>query len=299
MVISSRSLYRVIFVQSCPSNIMPLTVVPNLLLLPFESARLGRFIKNIDHPLEGYHEPFASTAPTPIVSQFEYAGYSQQGSRAGFGSSLTALFSAAFSRRSSSRVRVEPRCCKTYSLDNSDAWFDRAISHEETKKWIEKSAIRGSKMFIIVGICTFTDTRFVQTSVEEEEIQGQATAPVSISLAAAGAVVPLAGLVDPSVHGDYGKFASNGTRIFAPGEKICAIQYREIRYKWLSSRVTENLQLSKTRQWSCTEGDRRDAYEDEGDDEEDVIEVDFEDAENLGDGWTATESEEGLIYARG
>jgi hypothetical protein len=29
-----------------------------------------------------------------------------------------------------------------------------------------------------------------------------------------------------------------------------------------------------------------------------VIEVDLEDAENLGDGWTATESEEGLIYAR-
>jgi hypothetical protein len=55
---------------------MPLTVVPNLLLLPFESARLGRFIKNINHPLEGYYEPFPSTAPTPIVSQFEYASYS-------------------------------------------------------------------------------------------------------------------------------------------------------------------------------------------------------------------------------
>ena len=277
---------------------MPLTVVPNLLLLPFESARLGRFIKNIDHPLEGYHEPFASTAPTPIVSQFEYAGHSQQGSRAGFGSSLTALFSAAFSRRSSSRVRVEPRCCKTYSLDNSDAWFDRALSHEETKKWIERSAIRGSKIFMIVGICTFTDTRFVQTSVKEEELQGQATAPVSLSLAAAGAVVPLAGLVDPSVRGDSGNFAGNRSLIFAPGEMICAIQYREMRYKWLSSRVIENLQLSKTRQWSCTEGERRDAYADEGDDDEDVIEVGMEEAESSGDEWTTVESDIGLICVR-
>jgi hypothetical protein len=111
-------------------------------------------------------------------------------------------------------------------------------------------------------------------------------------------VVPLAGLVDPSVHGDFGKFSSNGTRIFAPGEKICAIQYREIRYKWLSSRVIENLQLLKTRQWSCTEGESRDAYTDEGDDDEDVIEVDIEEAESLGDGWTTAEYDGGLICVR-
>lgn len=195
-------------------------------------------------------------------------------------------------------MHVEPRFFKTYALDNSDAWFDRAISHEETKKWIERAAIRGSKMFMVVGIWTMTDTQFFQTSVKEQESQGQATVPVSLSLAAAGAVAPLAGLVDPSAHGDFSSFASNGTRIFAPGEQICAIQFRRIKYKWLSSRVIKNLQLSKSRQWSCIEGDRRDAYEDEDDDDEDAIEVDIKDAEKLGDGWTAAESEEGFIYVR-
>jgi hypothetical protein len=211
---------------------------------------------------------------------------------------LTALFSAAFSKLSSTGVHVEPTWCKTYTLDNSDSWFDRAISLDETKKWIEKAAIRSSKLSMVVSIWTLTDTRFLQTSVREQESQAQATAPVSLSLAAVGAVVPLAGVVDPSAYGEFGSFASNGMRIFAPSEQICAVQYRQIRYKWLSSRVVKNLQLSKTRKWSCTEGHRRDAYEDEGDDEEDVIEVDFEDAENLGDGWIATESEQGLIYVR-
>jgi hypothetical protein len=276
---------------------MPITVVPNSLLLPFEAARLGRFINNIDQPLEGYYEPFHSEAPTPIVSQFDYAEHNQQGSRASFGSSMTTLFSAAFSKRSSSQVHVEPTCCKTYALDNSDAWFDRAISDEETKKWIERAAIRGNKVFIIVGICTLTDARFVQTSVKEQESQGRATAPV-LSLAAAGAVLPFAGLVDPSVHGDFCNFASNGTRFFAPGEKICAIQYREIRYKWLSSRVVQNLQLLKTRQWYCTEGNRRNVYMDEGDDNEDMIEVDIAEAESLGDGWTTAESDGGVIHVR-
>jgi hypothetical protein len=116
---------------------------------------------------------------------------------------------------------------------------------------------------MIVGFCTMTDTQFVQTSAREQGTQGQATAPVSLSLAAAGAVVPFAGLVDPSVQGGFASFAGNKTRIFAPGEQICTIKYREVKY-----------------------------------DDENVITVDIKDVENLGDEWTAAESEEGFIYVR-
>jgi hypothetical protein len=278
----------------------PLAVIPSSLLLPLEALRLGRFVTSIDQPLEGYHEPTFATPPTPIANEFDYAEHNQQISTATFGSSITTLFSTAFSKRAASQVRIEPRCFKTYTLDNSDAWFDEAIGHEETQRWIEKSAIRGRKMYMIVGICTLTDTRFRKTSAQEQGLQGQATAPVGLSLAAAGAIVPLAGLVDPSIQGDFASFASNGTRIFAPGEQICTIKYREVGHKWLSSRNLKNLQLSKTRQWSCMEGHMRDAYEDGDDDEdaEDMIEVDMKDAEELGDGWTAAESEEGFIYVR-
>jgi hypothetical protein len=110
-------------------------------------------------------------------------------------------------------------------------------------------------------------------------------------------VVPFAGLVDPSVQGGFASFAGNKTRIFAPGEQICTIKYREVKYKWLSSRTPENSRLSKTRQWSCIGWDRRDAY-DNDDDDENVITVDIKDVENLGDEWTAAESEEGFIYVR-
>jgi hypothetical protein len=271
---------------------------PRSLLLPFESVRLGRFVKSIDEPLEGYHKPASAKAPTSIMNEFNYTEHNQQGSSASFGSSLTALFSTAFSKRSGSEVRVEPRCCKAYALDNSDAWFDEAISREETKKWIERAAIRGSKIYMVVGIYTLTDTRFSRIYTGEQETQGQGTAPISLSLAAAGIVVPLAGLIDPSVQGTYSSSASNDTRIFAPREQICTVKYRKLKHKWLSSRVGENSKLSKTRQWSCIDGGRRDAYEDEDEDEEDMIEVDFEDAEKLGDERTAAESEEGVIYIR-
>jgi hypothetical protein len=101
-------------------------------------------------------------------------------------------------------------------------------------------AIRRRKIYMIVGFCTMTDTQFVQTSAREQGTQGQATAPVSLSLAEAGAVVPFAGLVDPSIQGGSASFVSNETRIFAPGEQICTIKYREVKYKWLSSRTLKN-----------------------------------------------------------
>ena len=278
---------------------MPLTIIPNSLLLPLQTLRLGRFVTSIDQPLESYHQPPFTTPSAEIVSESDYAERSQQGLRASFGASVTSLFSTTFSRRAESHVRVEPRVFKDYALDNSEARFDEAVALPDTRKWIENAAIRGRKIYMIVGLCTMTDTRFVQTSAREQGIQGQVTAPVSLSLAAAGVVVPLANLVDPSIQGEFARSAGNETRIFAPGEQICIIKYREVKYKWLSSRTLENSRLAGTRQWNCMEGDRRDAYEDEDDeDDEDAIEVDVKDVEDLGDGWTAAESEEGPIYVR-
>jgi hypothetical protein len=279
---------------------MSLAVIPNSLFLPLEVLRLGRFVTSIDQPLEGYHQPPVASPPTEFVSELDYVEHDQQSSKANFGASMTSLFSTTFSKRAASQVRVEPRCFKAYALDNSEAHFDEAIALPKTKQWIENAASRGRRIYMIVGFCTMTDTRFIHASAREQGTQGQATAPVSLSLAAAGAVVPFAGLVDPSVQGGFASFAGNETRIFAPGEQICTIKYREVKYRWLYSRTLENSRLSKTRQWCCMEGDRRDAYEDDDDDEdaEDVIEVDMKDAEELGDGWTAAESEEGFIYVR-
>jgi hypothetical protein len=278
---------------------MPLAVIPNSLLLPLDALKLARFVTSIDRPLESYHQPLFATPPTEIVRETVYGERSQQGSRAKFGASVTSLFSTLLSKRAASQVRLEPRVFRDYMLDNSEKYFDEAVALPATKMWIENAAVRERKIYMIVGFCTMTDTRFVQTFERERSTQGRVTAPVSLSLAAAGAVLPLANLADPSVQGESGSFANNKTHIFAPGEQICIIEYREVKYKWLSSRTLENSRLSGTRQWCCMEGDRRDGNEDEDDeDDEDAIEVDIKDVENLGDGWTAAESEEGSIYVR-
>ncbi|RKK82833.1 hypothetical protein BFJ68_g17508 [Fusarium oxysporum] len=276
---------------------MVATVIPSAFFLPLKSVRLGRFIKNIGHPHEGYYEPPTIDVPEAIVSKFSFSSLNQQNRKTRFESALTSLMSAGFSKRLQSEVHLAPACGSNYSLDNSDAWFDKAVTLPDTRKWIENAALRGHKIYIIVGIQTFTDTRIVQKSARGQRAGGQANVPVSLALTAATAVMPFAELVDPAVHGEYQNIESDQLCLLAPGEQVCSLQYREVKTRWLSSRLIEPLQLSKTRQWSCMEGNKRDTYEDGSDEEdEDTIEVDLGDVEEFTGEWDAEDSVEGTIH---
>ncbi|KAL5610538.1 hypothetical protein FOBRF1_006655 [Fusarium oxysporum] len=277
---------------------MVTTVIPSAFFLPIKSVRLGRFIKNIHHPHEGYYEPPSIDVPEAIVSKFSFSSSNQQDHKTRFESALTSLMSAGFSKRLQSEVHLAPACGSNYSLDNSDAWFDKAVSLPGTRKWIENAALRGHKIYIIVGIQTLTDTRIVKKSTRGQRAGGQANVPVSLSLTAATAVMPLAELVDPAVLGEHQNAENDQLCLLAPGEQVCSLQYREVKTRWLSSRLIEPLQLSKTRQWSCMEGDKRDTYEDSDEEDEDTIEVDLGDVEEFNGEWDAENFVEGTIYVQ-
>ncbi|KAH7159592.1 hypothetical protein B0J13DRAFT_642979 [Dactylonectria estremocensis] len=159
---------------------MVATVIPSSFFLRLESVRLGSFIKNINHPHEGYHEP-----PNNL-----------QNSKTRFGWALTSLISAGFSKRLQSQIHLAPASGSNYLLDNSDAWSDRVVSIPDTRSCIEKAALRGDKVYIIVGIQTLTDTRIVEKSARGQA-GSQVNVPISLSLTAANAVMPFAELVDP------------------------------------------------------------------------------------------------------
>ncbi|KAK7214329.1 hypothetical protein V2G26_002332 [Clonostachys chloroleuca] len=273
------------------------TVIPSALFLPLESVRLGRFIKNISHPNEGYHDPATIDVPGAIPSEFFCSRLNQQNHKAQFGSALTALLSAGFSKRLHSQVHLAPARGTNYSLDNSDAWFDNAVSLPDTRKWLENAALRAQKVYIIVGIQTLTDTSIILESVRGQRAGGQVSVPIGSFLTAASTIMPFANLVDPSVHGENHNFESDQLCLLAPGEQVCALQYRQVKTRWLSSQLIEPLQLSTTRRWLCTEGDKRDAYEDDSDEEEeDTIEADLGGVEEFSEEWDAEDSAEGTIY---
>jgi hypothetical protein len=277
---------------------MPPTIIPSQLFLPFDSVRLGRFVNNIDQPLEGYHEPTTTEAPKSIVTEYDYTGDELCKSGTRLTSKLTFLLSLGFSKNLGSKTRLSPKHCRTYALDNSDEWFHKAISSDVTKKWIEEAAVRGRRVFMIVGFHTLIDTHFLQESIKDDQLDCQVDAPLELSLAAAGAVIPLPGLIDSSIQMESGSFAGNRAHFFAPGEQVCGMQYREVSYRWFWSRDISHAKVSNTKTWSSMAGKKRSKRKgvSEGNGSEYMFEAINNDFEEPDDGWNVEESDEGLVY---
>lgn len=75
--------------------------------------------------------------------------------------------------------------------------------------------------------------------------------------------------MDSQVHGELERFEGSTSRLLAPGEQVCALQYRKLSYRWFSRGVVETSRLLPTPYWLRWGIDRRYTYKDE-DEEEDV-----------------------------
>lgn len=128
----------------------------------------------------------------------------------------------------------------------------------------------------MVGCRTVMDARISQASILGNRAGGQTTVPATLSLTAAGVIVPIGGLLDPSVGIHQQGLDGAISHFVAPGEQVCAFEYRKLCHRWLSSKHVDNSRLSGVRQWSSMERSR-----DEEDGEDDVIEVELTEVDGL------------------
>lgn len=269
-------------------------IIPSQILLPQSSVKLGRFITNVEYPHQHHHDPPSETPPITLAStRSAYAGEHHAASDASFRSTLTALMSARLSKGTKLKVRVTTGQLRMYTLDNSEAWFDETTRLPATRAWIEQAIDRGREVYLIVGIHTVMDASISHESASGSRAGGHAEIPVSLSLTAAGIVAPFGGIIDPSIGFQRQGLDAAHTRFVAPGEQVCAIEYRKIRYEWLSSKRIEKSRLSNVRQWPSMERAR-----DEEDGEDDIIEVGLEDVDDLDGDWVKQTAEGEILLIR-
>ncbi|KAH6665283.1 hypothetical protein F5X68DRAFT_217478 [Plectosphaerella plurivora] len=271
---------------------MSLTFLFPQLLLPRKFVELGRFITDIEHPHQSHHDPEYAKSPEAIVSyRYNFTGTNQQSKSSAFASGLTALFSSTFSKRAKTSIRVEADAVTTYTLSNSDDWFAEAVGLHGTRKWYERAVDKGYVIYMIVGFHTVTDARIYQELVHDSSNGAEFNIPVSLSLATMGAVVPFGELIDPAIGGQSQGLKKEQSFFVAPGEQVCAFQYRRIKYQWLSSNVVDTARLSKPLWWFSVESIRAEDPEDD-----DIIEVELVSEMGEVDGtWESTEVEPGQV----
>jgi hypothetical protein len=251
------------------------------IFIPVESIKLGRLVTSIDHPNQNYYDPAYSSTPVPTINiRAHYSGLGHASRTSNFSSALTSLLSAGFSKRAKSRVRVETNLVQTYTLQNSTQWFEKAVSSEESRRWFERTIDQGDDVYFIVGFHTIIDAQIIYESAEGNEHTGRLGLPVGLALNAAGVIAPLGDLADPQVGVRHGSVEGVIEHFKAPGEQICAFQYRKVCHRWLSSRSIDKATLAKVPRWSA--GDR---WRDEEEGVEDILEVETTDLGRLQGEW--------------
>ncbi|KAI8234024.1 hypothetical protein K4K54_009280 [Colletotrichum sp. SAR 10_86] len=265
-------------------------IVSPELLLPLSAIKLGRLISSVKEPLQGFHDPSYKKKPGSYVTVREsFIGGTQTSSSRSFATTLTSLLSLGLSRTAQIDVQITADAVKTHPLENSEDWFEEATAQDATRLWMEKQVDRGSKMYMVVGFTTVVNATIVQAASRERQGDVDVHAPVNIALTAAGVVVPVVGeMLDSSVGTQISNSEGQKSSFVAKGEYVCALQYREIKHRWLSSNI-DNLRLSNT-QWFSLDMRRDEEYG-----EDDVMDVQMEALEEheLEETFTKRESEDG------
>lgn len=260
---------------------MTRSIILTPFFLPQDSIKLGRFVTRVDHPHQNHHDPPSAGQPRALLSVLDsFTGEHETASHSTFNASLTSLLSASFSKRAKINIRVATDRVKTYTLDNSDNWFDEAIGLAATRAWIERALDRGEDIYMIVGYRTVMNASISQASILVNSAGGQTTAPGTLSLTAAGIIAPIGGLLAASVGTNQQGLDGAISQFVAPGEQVYALEYRKLCHRWLSSKHVDNSRLSGVRQWPSMERSR-----DEEDGEDDIIEVEMTEVDGLDEDW--------------
>lgn len=99
-------------------------------------------------------------------------------------------------------------------------------------------------MCLVVRYYTIVDAEIVEGAAKALEASARLNLPVTAALAAVG-IIPLGGIADPDIKSGNSYQQSIERSFVAPGEQICAVQYRKLNFKWFSSRDADRAFLEK------------------------------------------------------
>ena len=156
---------------------------------------------------------------------------------------LTDYFSTYVNWGKSKTLELSSAKAETYLMKNSSNWFEQVCGLTKTRLWFEKWIGRGRKICLLVGLRTIFDGLIKIDHSTTTSTGDHAQLPADV----------LAGLPPMGLNVGGGGKVSKGqgvsSEFSAAGERIWALQYRQIKFKWYSSRKLENAALEPGARW--------------------------------------------------
>ena len=225
--------------------------MPSTLLLPFplpaDEVKIGSFLLNPSDPTQDYLDPQEEDPGLkPSILRVDVTNFTNTIRDAGtkeVEAVLTGYFSTTIDWAKSKSLELSSAKAATYLMRNSGYWFEQACALAPMRRWFEWVSRRGHKIYLLVGLRTIFDGRFKIEHSASTSTGGQVKVPADML-----AGLPPMGL-DVGGGGKVSKDQTASSEFSAAGERIWALQYRQIKFKWYSSKKMENAALETGTRW--------------------------------------------------
>ena len=254
---------------------------------PREAIPLGSIIPDIHCPLQDAYPSDPSEnielqegRDYLVRDQANFGTFLQTTKGLSFKAVLSKLLSASHESEETNNKWLAQAKTRIYELKQPNELWRKLCSAEATRAWLQGAITRGlSTLYFVVSYYTITDAMLSSKTYTSSGVSGSATVPVAEILSAGGVAVAsgLANL-DVSASARHGVSRADGSTVYTAGERIYALCYRKVTFKWYSPRTVDKAILQAGNRWLMT-SDNRGQAEDEEDAE--IVEAEIGDDNDI------------------
>ncbi|CAM6121424.1 unnamed protein product [Calypogeia fissa] len=152
------------------------------------------------------------------------------------------IVSTLFSYEHNNTLHVSAEEGRKYMLRQPKKLFSTLFTREPVKRWLEDQYRDKCKIYFVIGYRTLVDSKLSQ----EVEHQGKTTLELCAQVGAM-AGIDLTGLLNVNVAPSHATSTSGGSGFEPTGERIYAVCYRRVGFKWFKG--VEGAYLKSSDEW--------------------------------------------------
>jgi hypothetical protein len=244
---------------------MPARAVFTTVPFTLQQVQLGSLVSNVRQP----HQD-ALHCPRPLErnrdwferDQVNYEGHLHTRFVSRFRACLTQLFAVWRSHTRTDGLQLSAIKGNVYELSAPETLFEGLCGVKAVRAYLERNIEKGRDTYFII------DATALKEDQDSSHMGGQAHIPVA-ALTGAPIPPPLDQAADLEMSTEQEKETAKEEAWTTPGERIFAICYRRVGYKWYESSNVDKGVLESTNRWRIVT-DNKGAGDDDDDDDEDV-----------------------------
>jgi len=228
-----------------------------------EDVPLGRLVLNTLEPHQDFFDPPGIPDASIKCEVQSLQNFRNNLTTTSLQSRFSKFLSIASSNKNDGVKEVSAGKVEIQKLNNSGKWFRESCRDAGVRQWLEDALDLGANIYLIIGYCVLTTTHYDSKLGEGVAVSASVYVPISITDAG--------NTLSVSADGAHERRFEERTVAVFPGPIVCAVQYRKLKFKWLSSRELGNGFLELGHRWKQKSAFRGEANSDE----DDVLEVDL------------------------